>query len=103
MDLDLFRLNRYRIYANVNVEQTKNDQIVITSLEILIKEMSDGDGDIAANRPGYRQLFDVYQTPTLSLLDKNKRIIAKKLTYQQFDEVITLKLKNENKNWYEKP
>lgn len=53
-----------------------------------------GDADIAANRPGYKQLFDVYQTPTLFLLDKDKRIIAKKLNYQQFDEVITLKLKN---------
>jgi peroxiredoxin len=52
------------------------------------------DADIAANKPGYRQLFDVYQTPTLFLLDKDKRIIAKKLTYQQFDEVINLKLKN---------
>jgi len=52
------------------------------------------DADIAANRPGFRQLYDVYQTPTLFLLDKDKRIIAKKLTYQQFDEVITLKLKN---------
>jgi hypothetical protein len=52
------------------------------------------DADIAANKPGYKQLFDVYQTPTLFLLDKDKRIIAKKLTYQQFDEVINLKLKN---------
>ncbi|HVM87533.1 MAG TPA: redoxin domain-containing protein [Puia sp.] len=52
------------------------------------------DADEAANRPGYRQLFDVYQTPTLYLLDKDKHIIAKKLTYQQFDEVLTLKLKN---------
>ncbi len=53
-----------------------------------------GDADAAANKPGYKQLFDVYQTPTLFLLDKDKRIIAKKLTYQQFDEVISLKLKN---------
>ncbi len=52
------------------------------------------DADEAANRPGYKQLFDVYQTPTLFLLDKDKHIIAKKLTYQQFDEVISLKLKN---------
>jgi len=52
------------------------------------------DADMAANKPGYKQLFDVYQTPTLFLLDKDKRIIAKKLTYQQFDEVISLKLKN---------
>jgi len=52
------------------------------------------DADEAANRPSYKQLFDVYQTPTLFLLDKDKHIIAKKLTYQQFDEVISLKLKN---------
>jgi hypothetical protein len=45
----------------------------------------------AAGRPGYRQLYDVYQTPILYLLDKDKRIIAKKLTYTQIDEVISLK------------
>lgn len=52
------------------------------------------DADATAGRPDYRQLYDVYQTPILYLLDKNKRIIAKKLTYLQFDEVISLKLKN---------
>ncbi len=50
------------------------------------------DADEAAGKPGYKQLYDVYQTPTLFLLDKDKRIIAKKLTYQQFDKIITLKL-----------
>jgi thiol-disulfide isomerase/thioredoxin len=48
----------------------------------------------AAGKPGYRQLYDVYQTPILYLLDKDKRIIAKKLSYLQLDEVIDLKLKN---------
>jgi hypothetical protein len=33
----------------------------------------------------------------LYLLDKEKRIVAKKLTYQQVDEVISLKLKKVNK------
>jgi thiol-disulfide isomerase/thioredoxin len=47
-----------------------------------------------AGKPNYRQLYDVYQTPILYLLDKDKRIIAKKLTYLQLDEVIDLKLKN---------
>ena len=56
------------------------------------------DADATAGRPDYRQLFDVYQTPILYLLDKDKRIIAKKLTYQQFDEVINLKLKNVKSN-----
>lgn len=47
----------------------------------------------AAGRPNYKQLYDVYQTPILYLLDKDKRIIAKKLTYLQIDEVIGLKEK----------
>jgi hypothetical protein len=54
--------------------------------------------DEAAGKPGYRQLYDIYQTPMLYLLDKDKRIIAKKLTYQQLDEVINLKLKNTKSN-----
>jgi len=54
------------------------------------------DAEVAAGRPDYRQLYDVYQTPSIFLLDKEKRIIAKKLTYQQIDEVINLKLKKVN-------
>ena len=44
-----------------------------------------------SGKAGYRQLYDVYQTPVLYLLDSEKRIVAKKLTYQQIDELITLK------------
>ncbi|AXY76954.1 DUF5106 domain-containing protein [Paraflavitalea soli] len=51
-----------------------------------------------AGKAGYRQLYDVYQTPILYLLDKDKRIVAKKLNYQQLDEVINLKLKNTKSN-----
>jgi hypothetical protein len=51
---------------------------------------------VAGGRPDYRQLYDVYQTPVLYLLDKDKRIVAKKLTYQQLDEVISLKMKKAN-------
>lgn len=47
-----------------------------------------------AGQPGFRQLYDVYQTPTLYLLDKDKRIVAKKLSYEQLDEVINLKLQH---------
>ena len=52
----------------------------------------------AAGKPGFRQLYDVYQTPILYLLDKDKRIIAKKLTYLQIDEVISLKAKTAKSN-----
>ena len=56
------------------------------------------DAETASGRPDYRQLYDVYQTPILYLLDQDKRIVAKKLTYQQLDEVINLKLKNAKSN-----
>jgi hypothetical protein len=48
-----------------------------------------------AGIPGYSQLYDVLTFPTLYLLDKDKRIIAKKLSYQQVDEVLQFKLKNQ--------
>jgi thiol-disulfide isomerase/thioredoxin len=47
-----------------------------------------------ANQPGFRQLYDVTQTPTIYLLDKDKRIIAKKLTYQQLDDMLQVKIKS---------
>lgn len=43
--------------------------------------------------PSYKQLYDVTQTPTLYLLDKEKRIIAKKLTPLQLNEMLEVKWK----------
>ncbi len=53
------------------------------------KEMDDADH--AAQRPGYRQLYDITLTPTLYLLDKDKRIIAKKLTLLQLNDLLEMK------------
>jgi hypothetical protein len=53
--------------------------------------------DEQANRPNYRQLYDVFQTPTMYLLDKDKRIIAKGLSILQFDEVMSHQTKPETK------
>ncbi len=50
--------------------------------------------EVAAQKAGYRQLYDVTLTPTLFLLDKDKRIIAKKLNWQQLDELLQVKWKN---------
>jgi thiol-disulfide isomerase/thioredoxin len=47
------------------------------------------------NIPGYSQLYDILSFPTLYLLDKEKRIIAKKLTYQQIDDIWQLKVKGQ--------
>ena len=49
---------------------------------------------IDANVPSYSQLYDVQSFPTVYLLDRNKRIVAKKLTWQQTDEIIDIKMKS---------
>ena len=50
----------------------------------------------AANKAGYRQLYDITLTPTLYLLDNEKRIIGKKLTWQQLDELLQVKRSTAN-------
>lgn len=55
------------------------------------KEME--DADFKAQKPGFRQLYDITLTPTLYLLDKDKNIIAKKLTLKQMDELLQVKWK----------
>jgi cytochrome oxidase Cu insertion factor (SCO1/SenC/PrrC family) len=51
------------------------------------------DAEIAAGVANYRQLYDVYKTPTMYLLDEKKQIIAKQLSIEQFNEIISAKLK----------
>jgi thiol-disulfide isomerase/thioredoxin len=48
--------------------------------------------------PGFRQLYDVIMTPTLYLLDKDKRIIGKKLTYKQLNDLLLVKMNNAKTN-----
>jgi peroxiredoxin len=57
----------------------------------MTKEME--AADVAAQKPSYRQLYDVTMTPTMYLLDKEKRIIGKKLTPLQTDELLQVKWK----------
>ena len=37
----------------------------------------------------WRDKYDIYSTPVVYLLDKEKRILAKRITHQQFAEIIT--------------
>lgn len=48
---------------------------------------------VSANIPSYSQLYDVQSFPTLYLLDKDKRIIAKKVTDKQIDEILEQRVK----------
>lgn len=49
---------------------------------------------VNAGIPGYSQLYDAQVVPAVFLLDKDKRIIAKKLTWKQTDEILELKIKS---------
>ena len=49
--------------------------------------------DIDAKKPSFRQLYDVTMTPTLYLLDDEKRIIGKKLSWKQLNDLLQVKLK----------
>lgn len=53
------------------------------------KEME--DADYAAQKPGFRQLYDITLTPTIYLLDKEKRIIGKKLNLLQLNNLLEVK------------
>ena len=48
--------------------------------------------DTEAQKPSFKQLYDITQTPTLYLLDKEKRIVGKKLTLQQLNDLLQVKL-----------
>ncbi len=49
-----------------------------------------------ANRSGFRDKYDIWATPLIFLLDEQKRIIAKKLTVEQTEEIITMELERGN-------
>ncbi|HXL57778.1 MAG TPA: redoxin domain-containing protein [Chitinophagaceae bacterium] len=51
----------------------------------------------SAGQANYRQLYDIFQTPTMYLLDADKHIIAKKLSLQQYDAIIDTKLNSKTK------
>lgn len=46
--------------------------------------------------PSFRQLYDITSTPALYLLDKDKRIIAKKLTPEQLNDLLNVKFAKAN-------
>lgn len=54
------------------------------------------DADFAAQKPSFRQLYDITLTPSLYLLDKDKNIVGKKLTILQLNELLQVKWKTQN-------
>jgi len=58
------------------------------------QDEEDKKKELAAEIPNYKQLYDITQTPTLYLLDKDKHIIAKKLGILQMDDMLQAKIKS---------
>jgi hypothetical protein len=50
-----------------------------------------------SGKPGFRQLYDMRSTPSLFLLDKDKKIIAKNISLNDLDKVLEQKLTPPNK------
>jgi thioredoxin-related protein len=50
-----------------------------------------------AQQANFRQLYDMRSTPTLFLLDKDKRIVAKNLGLEDLNNVLDEKLKKSSK------
>lgn len=72
-------INEKKLYEWTHVYQTKEAR----------------DAEMKSNQAGFRQLFDARITPTVYLLDDKKRIIAKQLSLEQFDDMIAAKLKSQ--------
>jgi len=89
-----------KIYAVAKeTDGTKNDWLSfirdhkLTEWYNVYYSKTDDKARIDAGIPGYSQLFDVQSFPTLYLLDKEKRIIAKKLSVDQINSVLDVKRK----------
>lgn len=94
--------------------QWKKEQVQVYSVMVAESSLADwkpfirkyGDGWVHVHQtaemkaveeknkqPNYHQLYDVRTTPTLFLLDKDKRIIAKNLSLDDLDKVLQQKIK----------
>ncbi len=86
--------------VGVNVDEGANDAwkkfIVEHKLNWIniYQPASVRDEDAKKGVANFRQLYDVYKTPTLYLLDAQKHIIGKMLSIEQFDDVLKAKTKN---------
>ena len=74
-------------WVNYIKEHNVGDWTHVYETKAMEKTIADGQ------RAGFKQLYDVTQTPTLFLLDKEKRIIGKKLGWQQLNELLETKWK----------
>ena len=93
-----------KIYAvNINTELEKEVPKFIKEKDlsadwIFTYQTPEAAKEIAAKGGlNYFQLYDVYDTPSIYLLDAQKHIIAKHLSIEQFDALLSFKVNTTNK------
>ncbi|MCX6293855.1 MAG: TlpA disulfide reductase family protein, partial [Sphingobacteriales bacterium] len=79
---------KYKEWVNYLKEHKLGDWVNVYETKAMEKKVSD------ESRASFRQLYDVIQTPTLFLLDKEKRIIGKKLGWEQLNDLLKAKWSN---------
>lgn len=81
------------IYENENLAWKKfiAEKNLSAAWTHVYQTKEDRQAEEKAGIPGYRQLYDIFKTPTFYLLDQNKRILAKQLTLEQFDALMDSK------------
>jgi thiol-disulfide isomerase/thioredoxin len=88
------KLNVKMIGVNINFKEIAAWKKFITDHQMeewtnIYQTEGDLNKEINAGRPTtIRQLYDVYKTPTFYLLDKDKKIIAKNLSIDQFNDFL---------------
>ncbi len=83
--------NGVEIFA-VNTEADRNKWLnYIEKNELPWINVSD-----PSNQSGFRDKYDIWATPLLFLLDQDKRIMAKRITVEQLEEIITRELEQGN-------
>ncbi len=88
------QLNLKIFSVNINTSQNKEMMDFIKNKKLSEDWIFAYQSDTAAKaiaesgQVNYHQRYDVYEIPSLYLLDENKRIIAKSLSLQQFDAVL---------------
>jgi thiol-disulfide isomerase/thioredoxin len=97
-------LNIKVVAVNTNFKELESWKLFIKDHQL--EEWNNGyqteedfNNEIKEGRPTtIRQLYDVYKTPTFYLLDKDKKIVAKNLTIEQFNDFLQSTIKKQPKN-----
>lgn len=72
-------LNWFNVSDNPEINKNAGKYIRFTTLESL----------------NFRQTYDIFSTPQIYLLDENKKIMAKRLSMEQLDEILSEKFKTQ--------